>query len=80
MPIQHVGRRAPVVSTIAHLSCRRLGVGKIALGSSELRDNGLPRIVGNSAALRRVFAMVRIVAPTDATVLINGGNGKRERN
>jgi|SRR5579864_6229191 transcriptional regulator with PAS, ATPase and Fis domain len=35
-------------------------------------------IVGNSAALRGVLAMVRIVAPTDATVLINGeaGTGK----
>jgi hypothetical protein len=36
---------------------------------------GLPRIVGNSAALRRVLGMVRIVAPTDATVLINGETG-----
>jgi formate hydrogenlyase transcriptional activator len=32
-------------------------------------------IIGNSAALRRVLAMVRIVAPTDATVLINGETG-----
>jgi formate hydrogenlyase transcriptional activator len=48
---------------------------KIALGNSELRDSGLPRIVGNSAALRRVLSMVRIVAPTDATVLINGETG-----
>src|ERR1700679_2382314 len=29
----------------------------------------------NSDALRRVLAMVRIVAPTDATVLINGETG-----
>ena len=39
------------------------------------RGSGLPRIVGNSAALRRVLDMVRIVAPTDATVLINGETG-----
>src|SRR5229473_8608773 len=45
----------------------------VALGSSELR--GLPRIIGNSAALRRVLGMVRVVAPTDATVLINGETG-----
>src|SRR5579864_6578057 len=32
-------------------------------------------IVGNSAALRGVLAMVRVVAPTDATVLINGETG-----
>jgi formate hydrogenlyase transcriptional activator len=47
----------------------------IALDHRELRDSGLPRIVGNSAALGRVLGMVRIVAPTDATVLINGETG-----
>jgi transcriptional regulator with GAF, ATPase, and Fis domain len=31
--------------------------------------------VGNSAALQRVLGMVRIVAPTDATVLIQGETG-----
>jgi len=36
---------------------------------------GLPRIVGNSAALRRVLELVRMVGPTDATVLINGETG-----
>jgi formate hydrogenlyase transcriptional activator len=51
-----------------------------ALTNAELDNNevsgiALPRIVGNSAALRRVLAMVRIVAPTDATVLINGETG-----
>ena len=48
---------------------------KIALESDEFRDSGLPRIVGNSAGLRRVLDMVRVVAPTDATVLINGETG-----
>src|ERR1700693_4770742 len=48
---------------------------KIALDNSELRGSGIPPIVGNSAALRRVLGMVRIVAPTDATVLINGETG-----
>jgi formate hydrogenlyase transcriptional activator len=41
----------------------------------EIEGSGLPRIVGNSAALRRVLGMVRIVAPTDATVLIKGETG-----
>ena len=47
----------------------------VALDNNELSGSGLPRIVGNSAALRRVLGMVRIVAPTDATVLINGETG-----
>src|SRR6202142_2319528 len=45
------------------------------LDNNELRVSGLPRIVGNSAALRRVLGLVRMVAPTDATVLINGETG-----
>jgi transcriptional regulator with GAF, ATPase, and Fis domain len=48
---------------------------KVVLGNNELGGNGLPRIVGNSAALGRVLDMVRIVAPTDATVLIKGETG-----
>jgi formate hydrogenlyase transcriptional activator len=34
-----------------------------------------PNIVGSSSALRRTFDMVRVVAPTSATVLINGETG-----
>src|ERR1700737_888517 len=52
-----------------------VGSAKLALDSDELCGSGLPRIVGNSAALRRVLGMVRVVAPTDATVLINGETG-----
>ena len=48
---------------------------KVALDRNELRVIGLPRIIGNSAALLRVLGMARIVAPTDATVLINGETG-----
>ena len=48
---------------------------KIALGAKELCASELPRIIGDSAALRNVLAMVRIVAPTDSTVLINGETG-----
>jgi formate hydrogenlyase transcriptional activator len=48
---------------------------KIALDGNELCGSGLSRIVGSSAALRRVLGMVRVVAPTDATVLINGETG-----
>ena len=48
---------------------------KIAFENIELRGSGLHRIVGNSPALQRVLGMVRVVAPTDATVLINGETG-----
>jgi formate hydrogenlyase transcriptional activator len=48
---------------------------QVALDNDELCGSGVPRIIGNSAALRRVLGMVRIVAPTDATVLINGETG-----
>ena len=41
----------------------------------EIRHLRLPSIVGNSAALGRVLHMVRVVAPTNATVLINGETG-----
>ncbi len=47
----------------------------VALHGDELYGSGLPRMVGNSAALRRVLGMVGVVAPTDATVLINGETG-----
>jgi formate hydrogenlyase transcriptional activator len=50
-------------------------IGKVEAADNELRGNGLPRIVGNSGALQRVLEMVRMVAPTDATVLINGETG-----
>jgi transcriptional regulator with GAF, ATPase, and Fis domain len=48
---------------------------KVALDGDEFCVHDLPRIVGSSAALRRVLGMVRVVAPTDATVLINGETG-----
>ena len=41
----------------------------------EIRRLRLPSIVGNSAALGRVLQMVRVVDPTNATVLINGETG-----
>jgi transcriptional regulator with PAS, ATPase and Fis domain len=48
---------------------------KIERENNESSGNGLRRIVGNSAALRRVLGLARLVAPTDATVLINGETG-----
>jgi transcriptional regulator with GAF, ATPase, and Fis domain len=48
---------------------------KAAPDDNEVHGRGLPRVVGNSTALRHVLDMVRVVAPTDATVLINGETG-----
>jgi formate hydrogenlyase transcriptional activator len=66
----------------SHATSYRAGIeiegtmsSKTALDNSELRASGHPRIVGDSAALQRVLGMVRIVAPTGATVLINGETG-----
>jgi formate hydrogenlyase transcriptional activator len=48
---------------------------KIMPVNGELRGSGLPRIIGSSAALQRVLDLVRVVAPTDSTVLIQGETG-----
>jgi len=51
------------------------GASTGAIEISDLPDTGFPGIIGRSPALRDVLDMVRIVAPTDATVLINGETG-----
>src|ERR1700724_3454931 len=76
MPAQSsCASEAPAVNRTASLEMRDAKSARDALDSNELRGSGLPSIVVNSAALRGALAMVRIVAPTDATVLINGETG-----
>jgi formate hydrogenlyase transcriptional activator len=48
---------------------------KVAFDDREIGGKDLTTIIGTSAALRRVLGMVRLVAPTDSTVLINGETG-----
>jgi formate hydrogenlyase transcriptional activator len=48
---------------------------KIAPEKRELRGSGSPRIIGDSAALQQALRLMRLVAPTDATVLIQGETG-----
>jgi formate hydrogenlyase transcriptional activator len=48
---------------------------KTSLDNNELRGSALPKIIGNSAALQRVLRLVHVVAPTEATVLIQGETG-----
>src|SRR5713101_5961060 len=65
----------PAIHHNASFEIEDVTPAKVALDSDELYGSGLPRIVGNSEALGRVLDMVRVVAPTDATVLINGETG-----
>ncbi len=66
---------APAVNHSVTIEIKDAALAKIGLDSDELYGSGLPRIVGNSAALRRMLGIVAVVAPTDATVLINGETG-----
>jgi formate hydrogenlyase transcriptional activator len=68
-------RKLPAVNESASFEIADVTSAQVALESDELYGSGSPRIIGNSAALRRVLGMVRIVAPTDSTVLINGETG-----
>src|SRR3989454_7275167 len=65
----------PAIKNNASFEIEDAAPAKVALDNDELRGRGLPRIIGKSAALRRVLDLVRVVAPTDATVLINGETG-----
>src|SRR6202166_3660381 len=67
--------KLPAVNHDASFEIEDATPAKIALVSDELCGGRLPRIVGNSAALRRVLGLVRVVAPTRATVLVNGETG-----
>src|SRR5713101_2190603 len=69
---------AAEVPTINHRECFEIEDARsatIVLDKSERRGSGLPMIIGNSPALQRVLCLVRVVAPTDATVLIQGETG-----
>jgi formate hydrogenlyase transcriptional activator len=65
----------PAIHHNASFEIEDVTPAKVGLDSDELYGSGSPRIVGKSDALRRVLDMVRVVAPTDATVLINGETG-----
>ena len=66
---------APVRDCTASFEIEDTISANVGLETNKLTGKSLPRIVGNSDALRRVLDMARIVAPTDATVLINGETG-----
>jgi formate hydrogenlyase transcriptional activator len=60
------------MSVVNFGSISSLSVGKT--GGIEMSNN-LPNIIGCSAAIRDVLRQVNLVAPTDATVLIQGETG-----
>src|SRR5882762_457674 len=66
---------ASEVDSTASFEIEDMTPARRALDSDGPRGSGFPLIVGNSAALRGVLGMVRVVASTDATVLINGETG-----
>jgi transcriptional regulator with GAF, ATPase, and Fis domain len=66
------------VSALNHTASFEIEDGtsaKVPLDSNKLCASGFPQIIGNSAALLRVVGLVRVVAPTDATILIKGETG-----
>jgi len=66
---------ASTVDRSASLETEDTMSAKVSLDNYAFHGSGLPTIIGTSAALRSVLDMVRVVAPTDATVLINGETG-----
>ncbi|MCU1260007.1 MAG: fhlA [Bryobacterales bacterium] len=66
---------APVINHNACFEIENTTPVNTAVDNSELRVSGLPRIIGNSAALQRVLGLVGLVGPIDSTVLIQGETG-----
>jgi formate hydrogenlyase transcriptional activator len=66
---------APAVNHTAFFEGKDMASVEAVLDNCEPRGNSSPTIIGTSAALQRVLGMVRVVGPTDATVLINGETG-----
>ena len=76
MHVQASGEtEAPAVNNTASFEIEDTQSAKVTLHKKEFCGRGLPRIIGQSAALQRVLGMVQMVAPTDSTVLIQGETG-----
>jgi transcriptional regulator with GAF, ATPase, and Fis domain len=57
------------------LEQRRLVVENLLLKEEFQRAHGIPKIIGESAAIQAVSQSIQRVAPTDATVLLTGESG-----
>ncbi len=71
-PVEVAVLEAVLDKALAH---RQLHAEATRLRSSAERRDGLGRMVGTSPAMRRLFDLIQLVAPTDASVLIRGENG-----
>jgi transcriptional regulator with GAF, ATPase, and Fis domain len=69
------GIESPAVNHSVRFEIEKATPATIGPNNSELVGSGSPKIIGNSAGLQRVLHMVRVVAPTEATVLIQGETG-----
>src|SRR5271154_6844133 len=67
--------KIPTVNHPPSFEIENSALAKVAFDNPELGTIGLPRIIGNSEALQKGLGLVEMVAPTDATVLINGETG-----
>jgi formate hydrogenlyase transcriptional activator len=75
MSVDTIGAPEPAINYKARFEIGDTKLPEIVIENRELRGRASSRIIGNSAALRRVLGLVRLVAPTDATVLIQGETG-----
>ena len=71
-PVEFAVLDAVLDKCLAH---RNLHAEAARLRMSAERRDGLGRLVGTSPAMRRLFDLIQLVAPTDASVLIRGENG-----
>ncbi len=71
-PVEFAVLEAVLDKALAH---RNLHAEAARLRMSHERRDGLGRLVGTSPAMRRLFDLITLVAPTDASVLIRGENG-----
>jgi formate hydrogenlyase transcriptional activator len=65
----------PILNRFASFGIEDGASAKVKADPHEFSGRGLPRIIGDSPALRHVLSMVRLVAPTGSTVLISGETG-----
>jgi formate hydrogenlyase transcriptional activator len=65
----------PAIKHIPFFEIEGTKPAKAVPDNSELSNHGLSKIIGTSPALQRALRLVRMVAPTDATVLIQGETG-----
>jgi formate hydrogenlyase transcriptional activator len=76
MKVDGIGaNEPPAINLKASLEVENAKPAESVPDHNLLRSTALPAIIGASAALQHVLSLVRVVASTDATVLIQGETG-----